>query len=253
MRGITKALIAAAAAVALAAVPAAGNPIPEPEPTATATAVWVPVVAVGGVVAGVATYFLYKRHVASRPSFAGEDVTITLAPDRAYVTGVYRFRNAGDKPQPLKLRYPFARGPEVGEPENISVRDAEGGDVPFSWKRHDVAFEVTVPPGGEAAVTVSFEQACRGCEYTYILTSTRNWGRPIDEARFAVVAPVQLAPVECPYEWEETPAAASLVRYEFSRDDFYPDVDLTLRWQRPDFYFGSTALEEHAEAPAPPP
>jgi len=247
MRGITKALIAATTAVALAAVPAAANPIPEPE--TTAAAVWIPVLVVGGAVAGVVTYFMYKRHVASRPSFAGEEVTIKLAPDRAYVTGVYRFRNPGDKPRPLKLRYPFARGPEVGEPENISVRDAEGGDIPFSWKRHDVAFEVTVPARGEAAVTVSFEQACRGCEYTYILTSTRNWGRPIDEARFAVVAPVQLAPVDCPYEWEEVPAAEGLVRYEMRRDDFYPDIDLRLRWKRPDFYFGSTALEGDADAP----
>jgi hypothetical protein len=244
MRGITKALVAATVAAAMAAVPAAGNPIPEPEDSGTA--VWIPVLVVGGAAAGFATYFLHKRYAASRPSFAGEDVTIKLAPDRAYVTGVYRFRNPGDKPRSLKLSYPFARGPEVGEPENISVRGGAGEDVPFSWKRHDVAFEVEVPAQSEAAVTVSFEQPCRGCEYTYILTSTRNWGRPIDEARFAVVAPVQLAPVDCPYEWEEVPAAEGLVRYEFSREDFYPDVDLVVRWKRPDFYFGSTALEGDA-------
>jgi hypothetical protein len=29
-----------------------------------------------------------------------------------------------------------------------------------------------------------------------------------------------------------------------------PDIDLRLRWQRPDFYFGSRALEMGAEAPA---
>jgi hypothetical protein len=241
MRGITKAIVAATAAVAVAAAPAAGNPIEEDE--TSAAAVWIPVLVVGGAAAGVAAYFFYKRHAASRPTFAGEEVTIKLAPDRAYVTGVYRFRNPGEKTRSLKLRYPFARGPEVGEPENISVRDGAGRDVPFSWKRHDVAFEVEVPARGETAVTVSFEQACSGCEYTYILTSTRNWRRPIDEARFAVVVPVQMAPVNCPYDWEEVPAAESLVRYEFAREDFYPDIDLTLRWKRPDFYFGSTALE----------
>jgi hypothetical protein len=247
MRGITKALVAATVAAAVAAVPAGANPMPEPEDSGAA--LWIPVLVVGGAAAGFATYFLYKRHAASRLSFAGEDVTIKLAPDRAYVTGVYRFYNPGDKTRTLKLRYPFARGPKVGEPENISVRGG-GEEIPFSWKRHGVAFEVEVPARGEAAVTVSFEQPCSGCEYTYILTSTRNWGRPIDEARFAVVVPVQLAPVDCSYEWEEAPAAEGLARYEFSREDFYPDVDLVVHWERPDFYFGSTALEGEPEAPA---
>ena len=248
MRGITKALIAAATAVALAAAPAAANPIPEEE--STGAAVWIPVVLIGDAVAGVVTYLLYKRHTASRPSFAGEEVTIALEPDRARVTGVYRFHNPGDKPRTLKLRYPFARGPELGEPENVVVRDAAGAEMSYRWQRHDVVFELTVPPKDDARVSVSYEQACRGCEYTYILTSTRDWNRPIDEASFAVVAPVQLAPVDCPYEWEEAPAAEGLVRYEFRRESFYPDVDLTLRWGRPDFDFGSTALEANGEAPA---
>lgn len=237
--------VVAAVATAIAAVPAAANPIPVPEDSGSA--VWIPVLVVGGAAAGFATYFLYKRHAASRPSFAGEDVTIKLAPDRAYVTGVYRFYNPGDKARSLKLRYPFARGPEVGDPENVAVRGGAGEDIPFSWKRHDVAFEIEVPARSEAAVTVSFEQPCSGCEYTYILTSTRNWGRPIDEARFAVVVPVQMVPVDCSYEWEKVPAVEGLARYEFSREDFYPDVDLVVHWERPDFYFGSTALE----APAP--
>lgn len=244
MRGITKTVIAAAAAVALATAPAAANPAPEPEVVVAAYVA--PIAILGGLAGGFIAYTLYKRYAASRPSFAGEDVTIKLAPDRAYVTGVYRFYNPGDKARSLKLRYPFARGPEVGDPENVAVRGGAGEDISFSWKRHDVAFEVEVPAHSEAAVTVSFEQPCSGCEYTYILTSTRNWGRPIDEARFAVVVPVQMVPVDCSYEWEEVPAAEGLARYEFSREDFYPDIDLRLRWKRPDFYFGSTALETSA-------
>ena len=249
MRGITKAFIAAATGVAVAAVPAAANPIPEPE---TAVIAYVaPIAILAGLVGGFITYALYKRYAAHRPTFAGEEVTIALEPDGARVTGVYRFHNPGDKPRTLKLRYPFARGPELGEPENVVVRDAAGAEMSYTWQRHDVVFELTVPPKDDARLSVSFEQACRGCEFTYILASTRSWQRPIDDASFAVVAPVQLAPVDCPYEWEEAPAAEGLVRYEFRRESFYPDVDLTLRWERPDFYFGSTALEAPAEAPAP--
>jgi len=249
MTSVCRTAAALLVATALATAPAAANPAAEPELAVIAYVA--PIAILGGLVGGFITYALYKRYAAHRPTFAGEEVTIALAPDRARVTGVYRFHNPGDKPRTLKLRYPFARGPELGEPENVVVRDAAGAEMSYTWQRHDVAFEIEVPPRAEAVVTVSFEQGCRGDEFTYILASTRSWQRPIDEASFAVVAPVQLAPVDCSYEWEEAPAAEGLVRYEFRRESFYPDVDLNLRWRRPDFYFGSTALEAPAEAPAP--
>jgi hypothetical protein len=231
--------------VAVAAVPAAGNPYAEEEIAVLAYVA--PIAILGGLTVGFVIYKLYKWRAAGQPTFVGEEVTITLGPERARVTGVYRFHNPGDKPQTLKLRYPFARGPELGEPENISVRDGDGADVPFSWKRHHLAFEVIIPPQTEAEVLVAYEQRCLGCEFTYILTSTRSWRRPIEEATFAVEVPPQLAPLEGSYQLEEVASSEGGVRYELRREDFYPDVDLTLRWERPDFYFGSTALE----APAP--
>jgi hypothetical protein len=180
--------------------------------------------------------------------FRGEEVTITIAPPQATVEGTYRFYNGDDEPYILKLKYPFARGPELGEPENVSVRDASGEELPFSWTHHRIAFEVVIPPQAEAEVFIVYEQPCRGCEYKYILASTRDWQRPIAEATYAVDVPPQLAPVEGSYELEEVASPREgVVRYELRREDFYPDVDLTLRWKRPDFYFGSTALE----APAP--
>ncbi len=188
-----------------------------------------------------------------KAEFTGENVTITIAPPRVTVEGTYTFYNAGDEPEKLELNYPFPRGPGLGKPENISVRDAGGGDIPFSWKRHDVAFEVTVPPQSEAVVSVAYEQRFDGCEYKYILTSTRDWQRPIGKAVFAVEVPPQLAPVEGSSALKEVPAREGVVRYELRRDDFYPDVDLVLHWKRPDFYFGSATLEndtgERQDAP----
>lgn len=185
---------------------------------------------------------------AGAAELAAEDVTITLAPPRARVEGTYTFVNAGDEAGTVRVTYPIPRGPGLGQAENVSVRDAAGNAVPFSRKLDGVAFEVAVPPGGEAAVSVAYEQPCEGCEYEYVIAGDRGW-RPIGTATYAVVAPVQLAPLECPYELQETPAAEGLVRYEFRRDDFYPDVDFVLHWERPDFYFGSQALEAAGAGP----
>lgn len=179
----------------------------------------------------------------AKAALAREEVVITLAPPRAKVEGTYTFSNAGDVADVPKVYYPFPVGPGLGKPENISVRDGEGNDIPFSWEWRDIAFEVTVPAGGEAAVSVAYEQPCEDCEYKYILASKRDWGRPVAKATYAVEIPPQLAPLESSYKLEEVPSREGVVRYELRRDDFYPDVDLVLRWKRPDFYFGSTALD----------
>ena len=201
-----------------------------------------------GVVASIAAATA-AAPAAGKAEFAGEDVTITVAPPRVTVEGTYTFYNAGGESDTLKVQYPFPRGPGLGKAEKISVRDADGGDIPFSRKGYEIIFKLTVPPQSEAVVSVAYEQRCDGCEYTYILTSTRDWQRPIGKAAIAVEVPPQLAPVESSYELEEVPAREGVVRYELHRDDWYPDVDLVLHWERPDFYFGSTALEGDADAP----
>jgi hypothetical protein len=251
MKTLLKWSVVASAVASTAAAPAAANPIPPgPEPESS-SAVLIATVAVGGVAAAFATYMLYRHAEARRPSFVAEDVTITLSPARAKVEGIYRFRNPADKTQPLTLRYPFARGSALGEPENVVVRDADGEDVPFSWEWRDVAFEVTVPPRGEAEVAVSYEQGCRGDEFTYVLTSTRRWRRPLEDAYFAVDVPPQLAPLKGSYELEEVASRDGFVRYELRRDDFYPDVDLNLRWRRADSEVDPPAWDALSEAPPP--
>lgn len=180
---------------------------------------------------------------AGKAAFTGEDVTITVAPPRSTVAGTYTFYNDGDEPDTFEVCYPLPRGPNLGKPEKVSVRDAEGADVPFSRKDYAVTFTITVPPRSEAAVSIAYEQPCEGCEYKYILTRGPDWPRPIGKATYAVEVPPQLTPLESSYKLEEVPCREGVVRYELQRDDWYPDVDLVLHWERPDFYFGSTALE----------
>ena len=186
---------------------------------------------------------------AGKAEFTGENVTITVAPPRVTVAGEYTFYNAGDESDTLEVHYPFPRGPGLGKAEKISVRDAEGGDISFSRKGYEIIFKLTVPPRSEAVASVAYEQPCDGCEYKYILAGTRDWQRPIGKATFAVEVPPQLAPVEGSYDLKEVPAREGVVRYELRRDEWYPAVDLVLHWERPDFYFGSTALEGDADAP----
>jgi hypothetical protein len=68
--------------------------------------------------------------------------------------------------------------------------------------------------------------------FEYILTSTRNWQRPLDSAEFLIQMPesCDLTELSFPYEWIDTTAGFKIYCLRF--EDFYPDKNLNFTWQR---------------------
>jgi hypothetical protein len=226
-KSASRAAAAFLVAFATAAAPAAGNPI-NTGGEAAAAIIGIAALA-GGITAGV-FYVLYKLRWSKQAEFTGEEVTINLEPGLARVEGVYRFHNPRDEERTLTLSYPFADGEDFGEPANVVVRDDAGADVPYRWKNGKIKFDVKLKPGGDTPIRVSFEQACCGSEFTYVLTSTRSWGRALKEARFVVEAPASLGPVASTYPLERLADDGAIVKYGFTRENFSPEEELTLSW-----------------------
>ncbi len=220
-------IIVALLAVALAAAPAAANPA-MPPPAASAIPA---LVAFAGVMTFGIVTLVYLWRAPGSIRFAEEEVTITLAPGVANVSGVYTFYNPGDKAKTIDLIYPFAQADDLGTAENVTVTDEAAAAVPYAWKGDAVTFALTVPPKGRAAVAVTYEQPCKGNNFTYILTTTRSWRRPITKAAFVVRAPASLGPLKFPYKFRKAGEEGGVASYEFAREDFYPDVDLRVRWE----------------------
>jgi hypothetical protein len=214
-------------AFATAAAPASGNPI-NTGGEAAAAIIGIAALA-GGVTAGV-FYVLYKLRWEKKVRFKAEEVTIRLEPGLAKVDGVYRFHNPRDAEVAVDLSYPFAERDGVGEPRKVVVKDDAGADVPYRRKNGKIDFDVKIKPRGDATVRVSFEQACRGREFTYILTSARSWGRPLKEARFVVEAPASFEPLASTYPLERLGGDGALAKYGFTRKNFDPEKELTISW-----------------------
>jgi hypothetical protein len=216
------------------AAPAAGNPVPEPsEPDTGGNVIFFGTVA--AVVVTAAAVYLHSRLAgrvdeATSCTFAAEEVTITLSPRTARVRGVYTFCNAGAEDASLAVTYPFAAADGLGAPENVAVCDEAGLAVPFAWFGDEISFDVEVPAGGRADVVVAFEQRCAADRFTYLVTTTREWGRPLERARFIVETSASLGPVASTYPLERVADDGATVKYGFTRENFYPEEELTLSW-----------------------
>jgi hypothetical protein len=118
--------------------------------------------------------------------FAEEEIDVEVSPGYVRVTGVYRFENSRPYPKVQVLEFPFpvdARHP-APDPFTASVTGAEERPMRSLglWgKRYLVLY---VPAKGERWLRAVYRQAAPNHDARYIVTTTQDWGRPLDRAQF---------------------------------------------------------------------
>jgi hypothetical protein len=160
--------------------------------------------------------------------FARERIEITVRPGRIDVDGTYAFRNPLPFPILQGLSYPIPVDAAHPEPATIDAALLGGEDAPersLGWYRlaGSPHFSVPVPAGGTARVRVRYSQDSPGVG-TYLLTTTRPWGRPLDRGEY------QLKPVGVRIARSSYPLDGA-DGLSFARDGFMPDRDWRFEWQ----------------------
>jgi hypothetical protein len=164
---------------------------------------------------------------------AEESVDINISADRVRVSATYVFQNDGDREKTLELAYPFGQGRGVGPAEKVTVTDGAGDEIPFTWKKKKITFAVAAAAAAETKVLVKYEQPVTGTIFKYLLGKDRFWGYGGAFTTVTVTAPVAFGNISASYPLESVAAPEDAVGYVFVRDDFYPDMNFTLRWKRP--------------------
>lgn len=163
---------------------------------------------------------------------AEENVNILLSAGRVRVSAEYVFQNDGDKDKVFALRYPFGRGRGVGPAEDVTVKDAAGAEIPFERKNKSMNFDVTVPAKSQTTVAVTYEQPVSGTAFTYLLGKERFWGLGGAFTTFSVTAPTAFGAVTATYPLKKVSAEAGANGYVMVRDDFYPQMNFALTWEK---------------------
>jgi hypothetical protein len=163
---------------------------------------------------------------------AEENVNILLSAGRVRVSAEYVFQNDGDKDKVFALRYPFGRGRGVGPAKDVTVKDPAGAEIPFERKNKSMNFDVTVPAKTKTTVAVTYEQPVSGTHFTYFLGKDRFWGLDGAFTTFSVTAPAAFGTVTSTYPLKRVSAEAGATGYVFVRDDFYPQMNFALTWEK---------------------
>lgn len=163
---------------------------------------------------------------------AEENVDIHLSAGRVRVSAEYVFQNDADEEKTLELRYPFGRGWGVEPAANVAVTDGAGAEIPLAWKKKEITFGVTVSAKSRANVVVKYEQPVSGKTFTYPLGKDRFWGFAGAHTAFTVTAPPAFGDISSSYPLKKVSAKGDAAGYVFVRDDFYPQMNFTITWEK---------------------
>ncbi len=124
--------------------------------------------------------------------FTREWITVTLRLEACEVSGVYEYKNPWFLPLTQGLSVPFPTDENHPAPATIRVSRVDpatgrsAGELPVRWLggRHHVTLHV--PARSRVRMRVDYVQRSTDRSGTYILTTTRPWGRPLDFGKYSI-------------------------------------------------------------------
>jgi len=155
--------------------------------------------------------------------FFREDLRFRLFEDRFEVAGNYYFRNNSSKPMVLKLKYPFPEDADFGKVEAVKCTDLSdsGNSIDFI-KQEYLMFSVSIPAHEEKVYRIAYHHQLHGKRALYILTSTRQWGKPLEQATYKLIVE-NLHVDSLSYIPDKTEVFADSTRFFWKKSTFMPD------------------------------
>lgn len=174
-----------------------------------------------------------KMNYAQALRFADEIITVRVSENRAIVTGQYLFQNPSQQPLATRLYYPFPLTKDLLYPDSIAV-DNMHSEAPlrFSEGPAGIYFPVRIPPEDSIWYQVVYAQHLTGNSFTYILTTTHAWNRPLRSADYIIKMPKKLHLTSISIPVDSTAHKPKYQEYHIHRDNFMPDTDLIIQWEK---------------------
>jgi len=168
--------------------------------------------------------------------FDRERIEIWTAPQQVQVSGLYHYSNPSNLPAFLSLGLPFPVDADHPQPSLYAIAEARADgraleQVAPRVRRGKVSFRIFLMPHADKWIRVDYVQGTSVPRGRYILTTTRQWHRPLVRGEYILhLAPgIELAASNYPLDAATTGATNT---YAYSKTDFYPGEDWVFAWRR---------------------
>jgi hypothetical protein len=177
-------------------------------------------------------YFLFTGSIAQIVQFQGETIEITVDDHIACVKGEYYLKNLLKEFKQQSLIYPFIVSDELPFPDSIRIFiKPDSTLIPFKIIPGAIAFSVLLDPQSITCFCVTYFQKTPGHQMEYLLTSTRQWKKPLEFATYIVKLPLQSKIEDFSLEYNELIRKNGEQIFIVRRKNYMPVDNLRLKWK----------------------
>jgi hypothetical protein len=167
--------------------------------------------------------------------FYKEEITLTVSDSEASVHGIYYFRNNTDRLGDFSVIFPFYVDSLNLFPYFIKpylVDSAKTITLSFRTIENagSISLGIPVRPRSVTIWYLDYVQRIKATHARYIITSTNAWGKPLEEATYRFIAPIDYDSIQT---W---PRGDSLFKIGGNfvitchKKDFLPQQDMEISW-----------------------
>ena len=166
------------------------------------------------------------------PNFIQERIDIYVHENYAEVEGIYYFYNPHTKPTQNSFYYPFVINENFIYPDSISAKHVITGEkINFRRSKSGVHFVLSIPPGDTCIYKVYYRQKVKNQQMEYILTTTKQWGKPLSYAEYYIHVPSNLQLNDSSYKFNLVDENDSSKTYFLKKKNFMPNKNLVVSWR----------------------
>ena len=166
------------------------------------------------------------------PNFIQERIDVFVYEEYAEVEGIYYFYNPHTTPTHNSFYYPFVINDYLLYPDSISAKyDKTGEKINIRKSKSGVHFVLSIPPGDTCIYKVFYCQKVKNQQMEYILTTTKQWKRPLAFAEYYIHVPSNLQLKDTSYKFDLVGETASSKTYFLKKKNFMPDKNLVVSWR----------------------
>jgi len=164
--------------------------------------------------------------------FAAERVELDLRDGLLTVDATYHLVNPSPSSQGLAISYPVLVSRDRLAPTTVEVDGRPLETEALQPGQVEVRFPVEVPARAVHSFHVRYQQALRGHEAVYLVTSALRWPHPIDRAVFIVRYPSAWTKVAVSSPVSHRESSHGQTTLTVLQQPFIPDREFTVRWER---------------------
>jgi len=162
-----------------------------------------------------------------RADFYKEDITFRLDSISFDVDGYYWFANRNSQPVNSDIFYPFPQN-AGGVIDSVRLYNISAGQK-TKYKQEanfGISFQLTIPPKDSSLFQIGYRQQVKSDSAIYILKTTRNWGKPLQNAVYKLVVPNNLKIKKFSYTPDKIYNVEGYTIYYWEKINFMPDKDM---------------------------